>query len=308
LLLAVRIARGPSRGRLLGGAALGLAATIGPLLLLQWHLWGHAFWTNYQAYWWGYLGSGLRSPYGFGPMPWDNVHTPLVGLQSLLQNFVRLDAFLVGVPLSVIAAFIGFWPARRKPEVLAVFVGAPLTFNALIFYFWPGLADTGPQLYHAAGAVLLPFVAAGLRRLTRQRIPALNLGAAVVVVSLLTFWPVQLNALYRVGRAGSEIPRLVEKRGIENVLIFTDLRPWRGGHDRCWVLGRPLPRPDLSDPVLYLVTQGRPVDLELTQKFFPDREPYLFKQVDGYAVLIPLKNFAGLFSLRKQGMERDLPP
>ena len=310
LLLAWRIARGPARWPLLSGALLGGALAVIPLLLLQWHLWGHPLWSNYQAYWWGYLHTPLRSPFGFGEAPWDIVHTPQAALAALARNLVRLDAFLLGAPLAVAAAIIGLIGARRTAAVWAAFAGFPLTVVVLFFYFWPGLADTGPQLYHAAGALLLPFIAAGVLHLTDRKAYGSIIAAllALAIPAALTFWPTQLLALRRVGLASDEIPRLVHKAGLQRAVVFTDLRPWRGGFDRCWVLGRPMPRPDLSDPVIYLVTWGKPVDLPLAARLYPDRPVYYLKQIDGRVALLPADAYQGIDSLRAHSAPRDLPP
>ena len=308
MLVGWRMVRGPTRLPLLAGLIGGAILTLGPLLLLQWHLWGHPTWTNYQAYWWGYLHVPIRSPFGFGPAPWDVVHTPLNGLRSMLNNLVRLDAFLIGVPLALVTAVIGFWPEWRKKNIAAVFLGAPLTFITLFFYFWPGLADTGPQLYHAAGALLLPFIAAGLVRLSGVRLRPFLTALIVVVLGAMTFWPTHLGALRRIALAAEEIPRLTHNAGIRNAIVFTDLRPWAGGYDRSWVLGRPLPRPDLSDSVLYLRTQGKPVDEALTAELFSKRTPYFLKQIKGKVALMPLADFTGENSLLAAARTRDLPP
>jgi len=307
LLLAWRVVKGPSRLSLFGGALLGAALTIGPLLLVQVHLWGHPFWTNYQAYWWGYLGVELRSPFGFGPAPWDNFHTPLAGLTALARNLTRLDSFLVGLPLALVVATYGAWTVRSNRRALAVFAGFVLTCVVLFFYFWPGLADTGPQLFHAAGALLLPFVAVGLLTMLRGRFAPVAVAGVITLIATATFWPMHLGALHRAGRAGDEIPRAVADAGVERAVVFSGIRPWTGGHERCWVLGRPLPHTDLRDDVLYLKTQGKPVDLPLARRLFPDREVWLLKQIDGKLGLIRMEDFTGKPSLQNVARERDLP-
>ena len=308
ILIVLRIIRGPSRINLIAGITAGAVLSIGPLLLLQWHLWGNPFWTNYQAYWWGYLNTPLRSPYGFGPAPWDILHTPAAGLKSLIQNLIRLDSFLIGVPLALVLAAIAFWPERRRPEVLAVFAGTPLTCGVLFFYFWPGLADTGPQLYHAAGAMLLPFVAAGLLRLSFAKAKPILIAVSIALISAATFWPVQIKALQNIAWWADEIPRLVRKAGSQRAIVFTEMRPWIGGYNRCWVLGRPLPEPDLSDPVLYLHTQGKPVDEALSMRLYPYRPAYLLRQIDGKAALVRLEDFFGRDSLLAIAGVRELRP
>lgn len=307
LLLLRRVVRGPSRWSLLSGAVLGSLLTVIPYALLNYHLWGSYFWTNYQAYWWGYRHFPVVSPFGFGPAPWEIVHTPLAGLRATWQNLARLDFFLLGLPAATALAGYGFWRWHREPRVQAVFAGVPLTFAVLFFYFWPGLADTGPQLYHTAGAILLPFIAAGLLACLRRPLHPATAVAALLLIAALTFWPAHLGGLYRAARAGDELPRLVRNTGLRQAVVFTDLYPWAGGNERSWVLGRPLPRPDLSDDVLYLRTGGTPVDRQVAARFFPDRRLYVFKLIKGKAALLPLDDYTGEASLEQAARERDLP-
>lgn len=306
-LLGWRILKSPRRWALVAAGLAGSALVIVPLLVLQQRLWGTPWWTNYQAYWWGYLQYPGVSPYGFGPAPWEGVHTAWDGLVATVQNLARLDVFLLGLPLTLVVAGWGVAAHRRDARALAVFAGVPLTLVALFFYFWPGLAQTGPQLYHAAGAVLLPFVAAGLLALTQRLALDRRAVWAVAAVALVTFWPAHLGALHRAARAADEIPRLVASAGIERGVVFTDLYPWAGGHERCFVLGRPLPHPDLSDPILYLRTRGAPADREAAT-LFADRPAYVLKQIDGQVALLPLAKYTGKDSLRAAARPRDLPP
>jgi Dolichyl-phosphate-mannose-protein mannosyltransferase len=297
-------------GKLPATSAAVLAAALlclTPLLLLQWHLWGNPFWSNYQAYWWGYLESPLKSPFGFGPAPWDIAHTPLAGLKNFAGNWTRLETFLLGFPLASFAALSAIAHHRRQLNIYFALAGIPLTFIVLYFYFWPGLSDTGPQLYHACGALMIPFVAAGLMKFVNGRNP-LHIVVVAAIVAGCTFWPPQLLSLRRVAIAADEIPRIAKKAGLENAVVFMRLRPWSGGHERSWVLGRPLPHPDLSDSILYLQTQGKPVDLEIARDSFPDRTPYYFRQIDGKAALIELSQFTGKDSLRQIAVERDVLP
>lgn len=297
--------RRPNRLALIGAAALGAALTLGPMLYLQWKLWGHPFWTNYQAYWWGYLKVAVGSPFGFGAAI-ETRHTPLLGLWFTLFNLARLDWFLLGLPGGLALAVWGAWKMRGEWARWAVFSGVVLNFAILIFYFWPGVSDTGPLLHHTSGAVLFVFLAAaGLRLAERFRLPAwfwicLPLAAAV------TFWPSQLGALYRAAQAGGELPRLARELDLKNAIVFTDKYPWTG-HNRCSVYGAPIPRPDLADDVLFLLTQGVPVDLDLAAKAFPRRELYFLRQIDGKVALLPLAEYTGEQSLRDAARDRDLP-
>ncbi|MDP8222733.1 MAG: glycosyltransferase family 39 protein [Candidatus Lernaella stagnicola] len=308
ILLVRRIVTGPGRARLLAGGALGSLLVVVPLVLIQWRLWDQPFWTNYQAYWWGYLKYPGVSPYGFGPAPWEGVHTPGGGLMATLINLTRLDMLLLGLPLTLVAAGVGLWRARRNRRAWAIFAGVPLTFGALFFYFWPGLADTGPHLYHAAGAVLLPFVAAGaLALLDRFHRPLVAL-TVLALAALLTVWPSHLGALHRAARAADEIPRRIASAGIDNAVVFTDLYPWAGGNERSWRLGSPLPRPNLSDSVLYLRTRGGKRDRDVAREVFPRRRAFMLKVVDGQLALLALEDYTGKESLRRVARPRNLPP
>jgi hypothetical protein len=128
---------------------------------------------------------------------------------------------------------------------------------------------------------------------------------AVVIAAAVTFWPTNLGALRRAARAGDEIPRAAANAGVRHALVFTDKYPWAGGAERSWVLGRPLPRPDLSDDVLYLQTQGPAKDRELAAVLFPDRALWFLRFVDGKIALLPLDRYTGLDSLRAAAQPRD---
>lgn len=297
--------RRPNRLALIGAAALGAALTLGPLLLLQWKLWGHPFWTNYQAYWWGYLGVQVASPFGFGAAI-ETRHTPWLGLRFTLYNLVRLDWFLLGLPGGLALAIYGARLRRDSIARLAVLSGVVLNFAVLFFYFWPGLSDTGPLLHHTSGAVLIVFLAAGWRRLTaRFRLPSWA-WLCLPLLAATTFWPSQLGALYRAALAGGELPRLAREMELKNAVVFAAKLPWIG-HERCSVYGLPLPEPDLSDEVLFLQTQGVPVDVDLAAKAFPGREIYFLRQIDGRVALLPLVDYTGEESLRQAARDRDLP-
>ncbi len=306
MLLLRRIWRGPGRTGLLAGGLLGSAIVIAPLLWLQWRLWGNPFWTNYQAYWWGYCEVKLVSPFGFGPAPMT-FHTPLKGLLYTMQNLVRLDLFLLGVPGALALAGFGLATHRRNSEAWAVFAGVPLSFAMLFFYFWPSLADTGPLLYHTAGALLLPFVAAGaLRLLDAARRPAVAV-LAVIAIAVVTFWPAHLGALHRTAHAATELQRLTTVRGIHHAIVFSRRHPWPPGGAQSAVNTLPVSRPDLSDDVLFLVTEGKPVDTALAAEHFPDRDLYYLEFIDGKIALLLLDEYTGRDSLRRAAVPRDLP-
>lgn len=309
VLLLWRIIKGPSRLPLFLGGLLGSVLAIAPMAWLQYRLWGDPFWTNYQAYWWGYLKAPFKSPYGFGPAPWEIIHSPKAGLRATLQNLGRLDFFLLGVPLTGLAALAGAWKYRRKAAALAVFAGIPLTYLVLFFYFWPGLADTGPQLLHGAGTLLLLFAAAGLSGWRRLSLRPLKVAGAVALTTAATFWPAHLSALHLAARAGDEIPRLAANRGLDNAVVFVNSTPylWSGGYERSWTLGRPMPRPDLSDPVLYLLHRSPADDKEYARRYFPDRDLYYLRLIDGKIALLPLDDDLSTREVCRRAQPRDLP-
>jgi len=305
VLLAIRLIRGRRRLPILAGGLLGSLLAIGPLLLLQRYLWGDAFWTNYQAYWWGVQKLRITSPFGFGLAPLAN-HTPAKGLLYTLRNWVHLDVFLLGLPGATILAAVGFAAHRKQSEAVAVFAGVVLSFVMLFFYFWPSLADTGPQLYHTAGAVLLPFVAAGLIRwLDSAKVPALA-AATILLVAGATFWPVQLQALHRASQGATELQRLVAARDIHHAIVFARARPWPTGYAVSPVNSLPAPRPDFSDDVLFARTGGTPVNRAFAEKHFPDRALYYLQFIDGKIALLPLDEYTGRQSLLEAAVPRDI--
>lgn len=306
-LLGWRVVRGPSRGAVLAGGLAGSVLVLAPLLVLQKHLWDNPWWTNYHAYWWGFLGVKLKSPFGFGLAPMT-IHTPAKGLVYTLQNAARLDLFLCGLPGALALAVAGIRRAASRREALAVFAGVPLTFFVLFFYFWPSLADTGPQLFHAAGVVALPFVAAGLLRVTQAWGRAPLALAAALLVAVLTFWPSHLGALRRVAQAGDELPRLTRDAGLHHAVVFANQRPWPPGCGRGPINTLPVPRPDLADDVLFLNTAGKPADAAFAAQHFPTRRPYSLTFLpDCRVALLPLAEYTGHASLEAAARPRDLP-
>jgi Dolichyl-phosphate-mannose-protein mannosyltransferase len=294
------------RPAVLAALAVAVALPLGLLAALQWRTWGDPLMTNYHAYWRGVLGMTQISAFGFAPGPWEFVHTPWAGLRQTAQNLVRLDTFLIGLPGALLLVVWGL-RRRRDAALWAVYAGVPLTGIVLFFYFWPGLADTGPQLWHAAGALLLPATAAGLVRLIDRLGARSTAAVAVVLVAAVTFWPAHLGALHRAARAGNELPRLAERAGLTHAIVFADRYPFAGGHERAWTLGLPVPRPDLSDDVLWAETLGTPEDRRCVAEHFPNRAPYVFKVIDGKTALLPLDEYTGRASLEAVARPRDLP-
>ena len=277
LLLARRLARCGDLWRRMAPFALGGVAMLGLQLWLNWRMNGHPLVSGYQAYWEPI--EGMRSPFGFGPTLWNIVHTPERGLAAACHNLVRLNAWLLGWPLSLALPVAGLALTFRRATSRWLLVGGTLTSLVLVFYFWPGIREVGPVLLAETLVVWLPLAGVGVAAgSARWRRGALAAAAASIVLAVPTFYRAQVDILRAVAANAGRVPATVAAGGVtEPAVVFTDLYPVP--NPRSWRVGRPNPWPDLRDPVLYVLSHGDEADTEFARRQHPQRTAY--KLVEG---------------------------
>lgn len=111
---------------------------------------------------------------------------------------------------------------------------------------------------------------------------------ASCVAAATMFAPVELQALERGTAVRRLVPDHMARLGVERALVFANelTAPWTG---ETWALAPPPPSPRLDDRILYVRRIGTPADqVELWQRRFPDRSPWVVELVGGRATLRPL--------------------
>ncbi len=279
-----------SRYRALGGAALAGAAFGLFFLAMNRAVSGDPFTTGYGAV----RGAGMRE-FGFGTIiPGVHDHTPLQGLVNAALLAVRFHFWSWGWPLALVPALFAFGSGAsergRRDRTRAVAVLAALAVAVGIVSYVPywsiGVADTGPVKTYE---ILLPFAilsAIGARGWARRSgigAPA-AWGAASLLAATALFWPPQLAHLRALSAGVAEPLRMVENTVERPAVVFVDrVQP---DHPRSWVYGRPDPRPDLSDPILYVRNLGR--EDAAFWRLHPERHPYYLGYNDGRFTVVPL--------------------
>ncbi len=288
-------ARPLERRRLLALLFVGVGGVMLSLqLALNQYCNGDPFRAAYFNYW---LEHGQwRNPFGFGEFILDIVHTPAIAWGNQLHNAVRLNAWLLGWPLSLM---LPLWAVlscrhRRRPAVVLL-VAACLPLVLYFFFFWPGVADVGPVLYteSLAGWLILCGAAFGTGSLARRRF-VVGLFVAATLLSAVTFHRIQLRSLGEVAEQASRVPDLVEQRlaedgVVEPVLVFCHFLEFPEVQ-HSWVLGHPPPWPDLRDDVLYVTSSNPQENRSFARRKHPQRVPYkLYRDARGELILTPLE-------------------
>ncbi len=249
-------------------AALAALACAVFFLLYNRAVSGDPFVTGYQA---------LRPnqiEFGFGPVvPGYYDHTPLKGLRNVALLAVRFHAWVWGWPLALLPLLFlrGLSGLRRNAARMAgLMVGTGLL--SYLFYWSIGVNDTGPVKTYE---LLLPaavLTVLGAERAAARwgRAPVAAWAVASLVATAAIFWPPHLRHLRAVSEAVAEPLRVVENEVEPPAVVFVTNVQLPVG--RSWVYGRPNPRPDLSDPVIYVRDLG-PDDRRL-MALMPQRRAY----------------------------------
>ncbi len=281
------------RGRALAGAAAAGVLGVVFFLLYNAGVSGNPLVTGYQAV----RGSTMKE-FGFGTIiPGLIVHTPIQGLKNVLLLAVRFHFWAFGWPLAVLPAAWAFSSrgvdtppaAGRLSETLyaraaALMMGVGLF--SYLFYWSIGVNDTGPVKTYE---ILIPFCVLsviGLKRWSERRGPAEPAAwvAASVTAAFLVFWPPQVTHLRALTRAVAEPYRAVAAAVEPPAIVFTEgVQP---PEPVSWVFGTPDPRPDLSDPILFVRDLGG-----RNREFWEahrERRPYLLRYNEGRFQVVPL--------------------
>lgn len=252
----------------------------GGLVMVGVQLWinetcnGHPLRSAYFVYW---LEPGQwRNPFGFGEFLWGIEHTPASAWGNLWHNAVRLDAWLLGWPVSLALPLAAVVVARqRRLEVVVLTVAALAPFALYFFFFWPGVADVGPVLYTESLIAWLPLTAAALTHGPESwRRFALGFALTGVVVASVTFHRVQLFELARTAEQAGAVVELAEGAAEgRRLLVFCEFAEL-SEEQRSWVVSRPNPRPGLDDDILYVKSVGPQRNYFFARNRHPDRIPY----------------------------------
>ncbi len=285
-LLAVAALRRRQRAVL---AALAVSILAGLCLLLYNRaVTGNPFVTGYQA---------ARGPsmieFGFGPIvPGVHEHTPVQGLRNAALLAVRLHFWSWGWPLAVLPLALALLRVRRGDrahESLAARVATAALLVGLLSYvpYWSiGVNDTGPVKTYE---MLLPVAllsALGMRRAAeRWGLRVVAAGAmASMATALAIFWPPQVQHLRELTAGIAEPWAEVRATVDPPAIVFVNSTQEQPA--RSWVYGRPNPRPDLSDPILYVADLGTS-NVRFWERH-RERRPYRLSVRDGRAVVEPL--------------------
>jgi len=283
VLLATRLRlRARRRGPLLAFLVVG-AGMLGLQLWINATCTGHPLRAAYFTYWLG--DQGWRSPFGFGEFILGIEHTPRTGLRNQLHNLLRLDAWLLGWPVSLLLPLASpvLYRRGRRPGAVPLLVAAALPLGLYFFFFWPGISDVGPVLYTETMIGWLPLAGAALGRgAVRRRRFFAGMVLTGAVLSLLTFHRVQARELRDLSQAARSIPALVEAQvEDERALVFYNFCVFPE-EQQSWVLGPPHPWPDLRDDILYVRDRGPQENRRFARRRHPDRTPYLLvRNCDG---------------------------
>ncbi len=286
------------------GAVMGVV--LGSYLLLNWLANGSPFLTNYHAVWLGKL--PYDSPFGFDKGAWNIVHTPTLGFENLLNNFLRLNIWLLGWPIGFLPVIALF--ALRRFRGIDLWLAGPIVLNFIVFffYFWPGVSDTGPVLYYE---LLLPLSLLGARGVLaasdwlaerydgdegRSYVAAFVAVCTLLAVASTT--QTFLRALMRVSERVNEPYELLADRGIDEGVVFTDYY-LKGDFQDSWVAGRKDTNPLLGDRLHFMLNYGPERDKEFLARNFPGQKGHvLWWTPEGDPRIVALDDYTETYVVR----------
>jgi hypothetical protein len=179
-----------------------------------------------QAYaaWGEYMGRF----FGFGEgLSWGRVHTPLHGLGQTFAALMRLNTWLFGWPISVLAALASL---ALRPLDKAVIGLSALSAAHLAFYFFINFGsvhDFG-SAYHVWHlpwfAVLTAYTLRGIAPLTRY---GARMALSMTLVALSAFWPLQLQRWNNVASAvrAPVDGAVAAARGRPAIVLYGNMQP-----------------------------------------------------------------------------------
>lgn len=275
--------------RTAGAIVVGGLITGGLYLLTNWRVNGGPFTTNYNPLWKDHA-SGAKSAFGFGKYPWGIEHTPEKGAVHAAVNFVRLNFWALGWPLSWLPILAGLVIGRDRWLRISLGLMIVTPFILYVFYFWPGMCDTGPAYYHFLLPCMVFAAVLGLENLKAsncrlfQRLfaaPGLLVVAACYVSAAL-FIPIQAVSLRSVTALIKEPYIYLEAHLTGKALVFTPFYFYLTVNTQHGlsvelttpVIGLRNNQPNLSDRIV-LVRDLKDRNHELISRF-PERVPYRF--------------------------------
>jgi len=225
---------------------------------------GHPLRTGYAAYM--AQGHPWSIPFGFGR-----------SVGQVEQGLNHLNFWLFGWPIS-----LAFAPFFRRTAASLQLAGAFLA--TLILYAVsgiPAVAPVGPVYYAECVPVLAMLSASGIETTVEWARAKLGgsgaaalamLPATLALTGLVTFWPVEWRSMEAMATLTRAPDRLVEERGLQNVVIFVsasqgvgELLPGSVFPPGTWAYFHRNPDPDLNDPVLFVRDLGPSLDRTLLQ-------------------------------------------
>lgn len=294
------------RYRAVTAMAVVMAAVLGSYLAFNWIVNGSPWITNYHAVWLGKL--PYDKPFGFDRGAWKIVHTPEAGFQNLLNNFLKLNVWALGWPISF-APMVALFASRRFRWV-DLWLAFPIlfTFAVYIFYFWPGVSDAGPVLYYE---LLLPMALLSARGVFavvdwwKARRPAdAAAGITAVFVAASIFFAAAsstqtfLRALSGVTERVLEPETMVAERGIDAGVVFVDYYV-KGDFQDSWVAGRPDTSPRLGDRLHWVLNYGPERDRAFMERHFPGQPAHvLWWTEEGDPRLVSLDDYDESYVVR----------
>jgi hypothetical protein len=259
-------------------AILVAGATV--FLAINHALTGSPWRTGYHAY----MAQGIEWLFPIGPF---------YTVREISHNLGHVNFWLFGWPLS-----LAFLPFFRRPGAAWALAAVPIL--TVLWYgvvAVPTVATVGPVYYGEAIGPLVILSASGIERavaFARDRLGdspwtgALTAWPVVaIVVSLLTFVPVQVSSI----RLSAEIVRapydLVEQKRVDNAIVFVHSIPSLFKEPGSWVHFHRNNSPDLSDRILFVKDLGPEKNQEL-MRYLPTRAGFLMGLRGSELVLVPI--------------------
>lgn len=204
-------------------------------------------------------------------------HNFWVGIQNLLANVARMNAFLFGFPLSLIFVFIVlFKPRLDLGETISFSIIGCFAIGYLVVRM--NVADLGPIYYYECIIPLVLLSARGFlwihdfasSRSAAFRLFPSNFLLLSVVFCLLTFFPERVIHLSQLTRAIDAPYAVIEEHHVHNAVVFAP-----GSRMEGWVFGTRNNAPDLNNDVIVCrlldaETNGRVLE------YFKGRDAYVY--------------------------------
>ncbi|MCD6384173.1 glycosyltransferase family 39 protein [Candidatus Sumerlaeota bacterium] len=216
---------------------------------------------------------------GFGAMLRQGhyVHTPVKSIINLTVSALRMNAFLLGFPISLLFVLVMLFvrPLESGDKLSLAIIGTYCFVYA--FYYSPGVSDTGPIYYYELIIPLILLSARGIviaQRFLKEHIPELrdfigNFIFLSILLALFTFYPERILHILNLTEKVSEPYRVVEQHNIHNAVVFIRSIPLAG-----WVFGIRSNSPEFNDDVIYCRLLSGQKNLEVV-RHFPERDYYI---------------------------------